>query len=110
MTLAVQIGDWPAAEKWLRRWGRAGRSRGEIKQRRAILALAEAQSLLAKDDPAAQLAAVKKAEQAAMLDVKLLPATALAAAFDAWRTFAKSTQNTETGMAKTRMPCSPTHG
>ena len=33
MTLAVQIGDWPAAEKWLRRWGRAGRSRGEIKRR-----------------------------------------------------------------------------
>ena len=79
MTLAVQIGDWPAAEKWLRRWGRAGRPRGEIKQRRAILALAEAQSLLAEDDPAAQLRAVKKAEQAAMLDVKLLPATALAA-------------------------------
>ena len=79
MTLAVQIGDWPAADKWLRRWGRAGKSRGEIKQRRAILALAEAQSLLAEDDPAAQLAAVKKAEQAALLDAKLLPATALAA-------------------------------
>ena len=61
------------------RWGRAGKSRGEIKQRRAILALAEAQSLLAEDDPAAQLAAVKKAEQAALLDAKLLPATALAA-------------------------------
>ncbi len=79
MTLAVQIGDWPAAEKWLRRWGRAGRSRAQIKQRRAILALAEAQSLLAEDAPAAQLAAVKKAEAAAMLDPKLLPATALAA-------------------------------
>ena len=79
MTLAVQIGDWPAAEKWLRRWGRAGRSRAQIKQRRAILALAEAQSLLAEEAPAAQLAAVKKAEAAAMLDPKLLPATALAA-------------------------------
>jgi HemY protein len=79
MTLAVQIGDWPAAEKWLRRWGRAGRSRAQIKQRRAILALAEAQSLLAEDDPAAQLGAVKKAEMAATLDPKLLPATALAA-------------------------------
>ena len=79
MTLAVQIGDWPAAEKWLRRWGRAGRSRAQIKQRRAILALAEAQSLLGEDDPAAQLAAVKKAEQAAALDTTLLPATALAA-------------------------------
>ena len=79
MTLAVQIGDWPAAEKWLRRWGRAGKSRGEIKQRRAILALAEAQSLLAEEDPAAQLVAIKKAEQAALLDAKLLPATALAA-------------------------------
>ena len=79
MTLAVQIGDWPAAEKWLRRWGRAGKSRGEIKQRRAVLALAEAQSLLAENDPAAQLAAVKKAEQAATLDARLLPATALAA-------------------------------
>lgn len=79
MTLAVQIGDWPAAEKWLRRWGRAGKSRGEIRQRRAILALAEAQSLLGEDTPAAQLAAVKKAEQAAALDAKLLPATALAA-------------------------------
>ena len=79
MTLAVQIGDWPAAEKWLRRWARAGRSRAQIKQRRAILALAEAQSLLAEDAPAAQLAAVKKAEAAAMLDPKLLPATALAA-------------------------------
>ena len=66
MTLAVQIGDWPAAEKWLRRWGRAGRSRAQIKQRRAILALAEAQSLLAEDAPAAQLAAVKKAEAAAI--------------------------------------------
>ena len=79
MTLAVQIGDWPAAEKWLRRWARAGRSRAQIKQRRAILALAEAQSLLAEDAPAAQLAAVKKAEAAAMLDPQLLPATALAA-------------------------------
>jgi HemY protein len=79
MTLAVQIGDWPAAEKWVRRWGRAGVGRAKIKQRRAILALAEAQSLLAEEDPAGQLAAVKKAEQAAALDPKLLPATALAA-------------------------------
>jgi HemY protein len=79
MTLAVQIGDWPAAEKWLRRWGRAGVGRAKIKHRRAILALAEAQSLLAEDDPAARLEAVKKAEQAAALDPKLLPATALAA-------------------------------
>ena len=79
MTLAVQIGDWPAAEKWLRRWGRSGVARAEIKQRRAILALAEAQSLLGEDDPAAQMAAVKKAEQAAALDPKLVPATALAA-------------------------------
>ena len=79
MTLAVQIGDWPAADKWLRRWGRAGKSRAQIKKRRAILALAEAQSLLADDDPAAHLAAVKKAETAATLDPELLPATALAA-------------------------------
>ncbi len=79
MTLAVQIGDWPAAEKWLRRWGRAGKSRAQIKQKRAILALAEAQSLLADDDPASHMAAVKKAETAAMLDPELLPATALAA-------------------------------
>ena len=79
MTLAVQIGDWPAAEKWLRRWGRSGVARAQIKQRRAILALAEAQSLLGEDNPAAQMAAVKKAEHAAALDPKLLPATALAA-------------------------------
>ena len=79
MTLAVQIGDWPAAEKWLRRWGRSGVARAEVKQRRAIVALAEAQSLLAQDNPAAQMAAVKKAEHAAALDPKLIPATALAA-------------------------------
>ncbi|MDB2641768.1 hypothetical protein N9Y79_04460 [Alphaproteobacteria bacterium] len=79
MTLAVQIGDWPAAEKWLRRWGRSGVGRAAVKQRRAILALAEAQSLLGENDPAAQMAAVKKAEHAAALDPKLIPATALAA-------------------------------
>ena len=79
MALAVQIGDWPAAEKWLRRWGRAGMARADIKRRRAVLALAEAQTLLAEDDPAAQRDAVKKAERAATLDPKLLPATALAA-------------------------------
>ena len=79
MTLAVQIGDWPAAEKWLRRWGRSGVGRAAVKQRRAILALAEAQSLLVEDNPAAQMEAVKKAEYAAALDPKLIPATALAA-------------------------------
>ena len=79
MTLAVQIGDWPAAEKWLRRWGRSGVGRAAVKQRRAILALAEAQSLLGENDPAAQMAAVEKAEHAAALDPKLIPATALAA-------------------------------
>lgn len=91
-TLAVQIGDWPAAEKWLRLWSKAAGSkaagskarfartaRAEVKSRRAVLALAEAQSLLGEDDPAAQLAAVKKAEQAAALDPGLLPATDLAA-------------------------------
>ena len=79
MTLAVQIGDWPAAEKWLRRWGRSGVGRAAVKQRRAILALAEAQGLLGENNPAAQMAAVKKAEHAAALDPKLIPATALAA-------------------------------
>jgi HemY protein len=79
MTLAVQIGDWPAAEKWLRRWSRSGVGRGAVKQRRAVLALAEAQSLLGENDPAAQMAAAKKAEHAASLDPKLIPATALAA-------------------------------
>jgi HemY protein len=79
MTLAVQIGDWPAAEKWLRRWGRSGVGRSAVKQRRAILALAEAQSLLVEDNPATQIEAVKKAEYAAALDPKLIPATALAA-------------------------------
>ena len=79
MTLAVQIGDWPAAEKWLRRWSRSGVGRAAVKQRRAILALAEAQSLLAEDNPASQIEAVKKAEYAAALDPKLIPATALAA-------------------------------
>ena len=79
MTLAVQIGDWPAAEKWLRRWSRSGVGRAAVKQRRAVLALAEAQSLLGENDPAAQMMAVKKAEHAASLDPKLIPATALAA-------------------------------
>lgn len=77
--LAVQIGDWAAAESWLRRWGRAGVPRAQVKQRRAVLALAEAQALLADSDPAAQLEAAQRAEKAAALDDRLVPAIALAA-------------------------------
>ena len=77
--MAVQIGDWAAAEYWLRRCGRAGVGRAVIKHRRAVLALAEAQALLAEDDPAAHRQAAARADKAAALDATLLPAVALAA-------------------------------
>ncbi len=77
--LSVQIGDWQAAENWLRRCGRAGVPRAQVKQHRAVLALAEAQDLLGDSDPAAQLAASERAEKAAALDAKLVPAVAMAA-------------------------------
>ena len=77
MILAVQIGDWPAAEKWLRRWGRAGRSRGEIK-RRAIWPSPKRKAYWPKTIRRRNCSG-KKGRAAAMLDVKLLPATALAA-------------------------------
>ena len=40
MTLAVQIGDWPAAEKWLRRWSRSGVGRAAVKQSRVAILIA----------------------------------------------------------------------
>ena len=79
MTLAVQIGDWQAAEDWLRRWARAGVKRPLVKRRRAVLLLAEAQSLLADDDPSANRQAAKKADQAAALDKDFIAAIALSA-------------------------------
>ena len=77
-----------------------GRSRAQIKQRRAILALAEAQSLLAEDAPAAPVAAVQKAEAAAMLDPQLLRPQLWRRGFGARRPYAPSAQNIETGLAK----------
>lgn len=83
MALAVRIGDWEAAAIWLRRWSRAGVKRAMVKRRRAVLNLAEAQSLVAQETEAARLAALQKAEQAARLDMGLVAATALAARLQA---------------------------
>lgn len=83
MALAVRIGDFDAAEDWLRRWSRAGVRRAAVKRRRAVLLLAQAQSLMAADDPAQQMTALQKAEQASRLDTGLVTATALAARLQA---------------------------
>lgn len=79
MALSVRIGDWEAARAWLRRWSRAGVKRAQLKRRRAILALAEAQSLMASTAPGDHAAALQKAEQAVRLDGELVPAIALSA-------------------------------
>ena len=79
MTLAVQITDWQAADDWLRRWSRAGARRAAIKRRRAVLLLAQAQHLLAVDDPGERAAAQKMAEQAAALDKDFIAAICLSA-------------------------------
>lgn len=83
MALAVRIGDWDAAAIWLRRWSRAGVKRATVKRRRAVISLAEAQSLVAEDSEAARMAALQKAEQAARLDGGFIAATALAARLQA---------------------------
>ncbi len=86
MTLAVQIEDWEAARAWLRRWSRAGRTRADVKRRRAVLCLAEAHSLLARDAPDSlgdALLAAKKAEQAVAADAGFVPAITLAAQLQA---------------------------
>ena len=54
-----------------------------MKRRRAILSLAEAQSLIAKQTESGRLAALQKAEHAARLDSGLVAATALAARLQA---------------------------
>lgn len=79
MTLAVQIGDWSSAHDWLRRWSRAGVKRADVKRRRAVLLMAEAQALLASDEPADRLKAKKKAEQAVALDKRFIAAIGLLA-------------------------------
>lgn len=83
MTLAVQIGDWDAAQQWLRRWSRAGAKRGAVKRRRAVLLLAQAQHLLAAKDPGDQAAAQKLADRAHALDKHFIAATCLAAELNA---------------------------
>ena len=83
MALAVRIGDWEAAAIWLRRWSRAGVKRATVKRRRAVISLAEAQSLVAQEGEAGRMAALQKAEQAARLDIGLVAATALAARLQA---------------------------
>ena len=83
MALAVRIGDWEAAAIWLRRWSRAGVKRATVKRRRAVISLAEAQSLVAPEGEAGRMAALQKAEQAARLDIGLVAATALAARLQA---------------------------
>ncbi len=86
MAMAVQIGDWSAAQDWMRQWSRAlngSGKRAQIKRRRAVLWLAEAQSLLATQDPGDQLVAQKRAEQAAKQDPEFYAAAALAARLQA---------------------------
>ena len=84
--MAVQIGDWSAAQDWMRQWSRAlsgSGKRAQIKRRRAVLFLAEAQVLLATQDPGDQLAAQKKAEQAVKQAPEFYAAAALAARLQA---------------------------
>jgi HemY protein len=84
--MAVQIGDWSAAQDWMRQWSRAlsgSGKRAQIKRRRAVLFLAEAQDLLATQDPGDQLAAQKKAEQAVKQAPEFYAAAALAARLQA---------------------------
>ena len=83
MTLAVQIGDWEAAQQWLRRWSRAGAKRGAVKRRRAVLLLAQAQHLLVANDPGGQAAAQKLADRAHALDKDFIAAACLAAELSA---------------------------
>lgn len=85
MALAVRIGDWEAAAIWLRRWSRAGVKRAAVKRRRAVLNLAEAQSLISDDSDGGRDAALHKAEHAARLDANLVAATALTARLQAGR-------------------------
>jgi HemY protein len=86
MAMAVQIGDWSAAQDWMRQWSRAltgSGKRAQMKRRRAVLFLAEAQSLLATEDPGDQLVAQKKAEQAVKQDPDFYAAAGLAARLQA---------------------------
>ena len=85
MALAVQIGDWPAAHDWLRRWARSGQKRKTVKRRRAVLYLAEAQGLMGEGSETAAQAACDRAVQAASLDAGFVPAVALAARLQAQR-------------------------
>lgn len=83
MALAVQIGDWPAAHDWLRRWARSGQKRKTVKRRRAVLYLAEAQGLMGEGSETAAHEACDRAVQAASLDAGFVPAVALAARLQA---------------------------
>lgn len=83
MALAIEIGDFPAAEKWLKRWARSGVTRAQIKKRRAVLLTGAAQAALNQDNDGLLTAAVKKAEQAAALAPDFVPAVTLAARLQA---------------------------
>ena len=64
IALAVQSGDWDAAERWLRRWARSGAGRKKVNARRAVIHAAAAQALAVEDNVEARRQALKKAEQA----------------------------------------------
>ena len=83
MALAVQSGDWDAAERWLRRWARSGAGRKKVNARRAVIHAAAAQALAVEDNVEARRQALKKAEQASAAAPELVPATALKAQLQA---------------------------
>jgi HemY protein len=76
MALAVEIGDWPAAMKWFKRWARSGVTRQQKRDREAILLTGAALAALADDDTGNQKPALEKLVQAARLAPQLIPAIA----------------------------------
>lgn len=79
MALAVKANDWAAAELWLRRWGRSGVGRAALKQRRAVVLMAEAQYWLSEDTKESRARALQLAEKAVAQKTDLVAAKALTA-------------------------------
>ena len=79
MALAVEIGDWPAAMTWFKRWARSGVTRHQKREREAILLTGAALAALADNDTGNQKPALEKLVQAVRLAPQLIPAIAHAA-------------------------------
>ena len=83
MALAVEIGDWPAAMTWFKRWARSGVTRKQKRAREAVLLTGAALAALADNDTGNQKPAAEKLAQAVRLAPELIPAIAHAARLQA---------------------------